>query len=55
MPIANLGFLRWTNTQLAQARDMLERAIKAFPDDSFAHYYLGRVELDAPAIRTGLP
>jgi len=43
----NLGFLRWTEHQLAQARDMLERAIKLSPDDSFAHYYLGRVELDA--------
>ncbi len=43
----NLGFLRWTEHQLAPARDMLERAIKLSPDDSFAHYYLGRVELDA--------
>ena len=43
----NLGFLRWNEHQLAQARDMLERAVKLSPDDSFAHYYLGRVELDA--------
>jgi tetratricopeptide (TPR) repeat protein len=43
----NLGFLRWTEHQLVSARDALQRAIKLSPDDSFAHYYLGRVELDA--------
>jgi superkiller protein 3 len=43
----NLGFLRWTEHQLASARDALQRAVKLSPDDSFAHYYLGRVELDA--------
>jgi tetratricopeptide (TPR) repeat protein len=43
----NLGFLRWTEHQLAPAREMLERAVKLSPDDSFAHYYLSRVELDA--------
>jgi tetratricopeptide (TPR) repeat protein len=43
----NLGFLRWTEHQLAPAGDVLERAVKLSPDDFFAHYYLGRVELDA--------
>jgi Flp pilus assembly protein TadD len=43
----NLGFLRWTEHQLAAARETLERAAKLSPDDVFAHYYLGRVELDA--------
>ncbi len=43
----NLGFLRWTEHQLVSAREALERAVKLSPDDSFAHYYLGRVELDA--------
>ena len=43
----NLGFLRWTEHQLAPARETLERAVKLSPDDLFAHYYLGRVELDA--------
>jgi tetratricopeptide (TPR) repeat protein len=43
----NLGFLRWTERQLAPARETLERAVKLSPDDLFAHYYLGRVELDA--------
>jgi len=43
----NLGFLRWTEHQLVSARDTLERAVKLSPDDSFAHYYLGRVDLDA--------
>jgi tetratricopeptide (TPR) repeat protein len=43
----NLGFLRWTEHQLGPARDALEHAVELSPDDSFAHYYLGRVELDA--------
>lgn len=43
----NLGFLRWTEHQLGQAREALLHAVKLSPDDSFAHYYLGRVELDA--------
>ena len=43
----NLGFLRWTEHQLAAAREALQQAVKLSPDDSFAHYYLGRVELDA--------
>ena len=43
----NLGFLRWTQHQLDPARETLERAVKLSPDDLFAHYYLGRVELDA--------
>jgi|HubBroStandDraft_1064217.scaffolds.fasta_scaffold02687_5 tetratricopeptide (TPR) repeat protein len=43
----NLGFLRWTEHQLVSAREALEHAVRLSPDDSFAHYYLGRVELDA--------
>src|ERR1700688_811208 len=43
----NLGFLRWMEHQLASARESLQQAVKLSPDDSFAHYYLGRVELDA--------
>jgi Flp pilus assembly protein TadD len=43
----NLGFLEWTEHQLAQAREALEYAVMLSPDDSFAHYYLGRVQLDA--------
>jgi tetratricopeptide (TPR) repeat protein len=43
----NLGFLRWTEHQMEQAREALLRAVNLAPDDSFAHYYLGRVELDA--------
>jgi len=43
----NLGFLRWTEHQLGPAREALRRAVELSPDDSFAHYYLGRVELDA--------
>src|SRR6266403_1105564 len=43
----NLGFLQWTEHQLGPAREALLRAVKLSPDDSFAHYYLGRVGLDA--------
>ena len=43
----NLGFLRWTERQLVPARESLLHAVELSPDDSFAHYYLGRVELDA--------
>ena len=51
----NLGFLKWTEHQLEAAREALERAVELSPSDSFAHYYLGRVQLEAqsylPAIR----
>jgi tetratricopeptide (TPR) repeat protein len=43
----NLGFLEWTQHQLEPAREALGRAVELSPSDSFAHYYLGRVELDA--------
>ena len=43
----NLGFLEWTEHHLASARAQLQRALELAPDDSFAHYYLGRVQLDA--------
>lgn len=43
----NLGFLEWTEHHLESARTKLQRAVDLAPDDSFAHYYLGRVQLDA--------
>src|SRR5882724_5025648 len=43
----NLGFLKWTEHQLEPARQALERAVELSPGDSFAHYYLGRVQLEA--------
>ena len=43
----NLGFLEWTEHDLESARAKLQRAVELAPDDSFAHYYLGRVQLDA--------
>src|ERR1035438_8976788 len=50
----NLGFLEWNEHHLEDAREALNRAVKLSPNDSFAHYYLGRVLLDeqryAPAI-----
>jgi len=42
----NLGFLEWMQHHLNSARDSLERAVEVAPEDSFAHYYLGRVLLD---------
>ena len=42
----NLGFLEWTERQFDLARDVLEHAVELAPGDSFAHYYLGRVQLD---------
>jgi tetratricopeptide (TPR) repeat protein len=43
----NLGFLEWTEHDLDGARAHLKRALELASDDSFAHYYLGRVQLDA--------
>jgi tetratricopeptide (TPR) repeat protein len=43
----NLGFLLWTQQQLDQAREVLGHAVAVSSDDAFAHYYLGRVHLDA--------
>ncbi len=43
----NLGYLEWTEHHLESARANLERAVQLAPADSFAHYCLGRVELDA--------
>ncbi len=43
----NLGFLEWTEHHLENARTELQRALELAPDDSFARYYLGRVQLDA--------
>src|SRR5437879_13162836 len=41
----NLGFLRWTEHRYGEAREALTRAVSLFPDDSFTHYYLGRVRI----------
>ncbi len=43
----NLGYLEWSEHNLDKARAELIRALELAPDDSFAHYYLGRVQLDA--------
>jgi tetratricopeptide (TPR) repeat protein len=42
----NLGFLEWNDHQLDTARRDLEAALKLVPEDAFASYYLGRVELE---------
>src|SRR3989441_11258653 len=41
----NIGFLEWTQLHLHSAREALEHAVQLSPEDSFAHYYLGRVLL----------
>ena len=43
----NLGFLEWTEHQFEPSRKALEHAVQLSPNDSFAHYYLGRVELES--------
>lgn len=43
----NLGFLEWTEHHVESARAKLQQAVALAPNDSFAHYYLGRVQLDA--------
>lgn len=43
----NLGYLSWMEHRLHEARESLRTALRLAPDDVFAHYYLGRVELDA--------
>jgi tetratricopeptide (TPR) repeat protein len=43
----NLGYLEWTEHNLEDARVQLKQALDLAPDDTFAHYYLGRVQLDA--------
>jgi tetratricopeptide (TPR) repeat protein len=43
----NLGYLDWTEHNLEDARVQLKQALDLAPDDNFAHYYLGRVQLDA--------
>ena len=47
----NLGFLEWTEHHLDNAREELQRALELAPEDSFAHHYLGRVQLDAKRYR----
>lgn len=42
----NLGYLEWTEHDLDGASAHLKQALDLAPDDSFAHYYLGRVQLD---------
>jgi tetratricopeptide (TPR) repeat protein len=43
----NLGFLEWTDHNLEAARTHLNQALDIASEDAFAHYYLGRVQLDA--------
>jgi len=42
----NLGYLEWTEHHLERARETLLHAVRLTPKDSFAHYYLGRVQLE---------
>jgi len=47
MPIAILAFCDGLNTNWSRLREALLHAVELSPDDSFAHYYLGRVGVDA--------
>ena len=51
----NLGFLLWIEHRLDDSRQALAQAISLNPDDSFAHYYLGRVELEAQRFAQAFP
>jgi Flp pilus assembly protein TadD len=42
----NLGHLEWTEGHPDPARAALKKVLDLSPGDPFAHYYLGRVELD---------
>src|SRR3984893_2402225 len=48
----NLGFLRWTEHQLGAARASGRFIVSLSPGHPIAHYYLGRVELDAERYET---
>jgi tetratricopeptide (TPR) repeat protein len=50
----NLGFLNWTQRQFEAASAALRSAVELAPQDSFAHYYLGRVELDQQHYAAGI-
>src|SRR5206468_9295183 len=43
----NLALLEWTEHHLDEAGQDLRQALALEPEDSFAHYYLGRVLLDS--------
>lgn len=43
----NLGYLDWTQHHLDKARGSLASVLKLAPNDQYAHYYLGRVELES--------
>ncbi|MGO8792434.1 MAG: tetratricopeptide repeat protein [Terriglobia bacterium] len=50
----NLGYLEWMRHRPDAARHVLDEALKLAPDDPYANYYRGRVDLDskdyAPAV-----
>jgi Flp pilus assembly protein TadD len=45
-PYRNLGYLAWTTHHLPAADQALHAALSLAPEDHFARYYLGRVELE---------
>jgi len=45
-PYRNLGYLAWTTHRLPEAAEALHTALSLAPEDQFARYYLGRVELE---------
>ncbi len=51
----NLGYLEWTAHQNGQARQHLQHALKLAPDDTFATYYLARLEVADQHPRAAIP
>jgi Flp pilus assembly protein TadD len=45
-PYRNLGYLDWTTHRLREAEQALHTALALAPEDQFARYYVGRVELE---------
>ena len=51
----NLGYLEWTAHQNEQARQHLQHALKLAPDDTFAAYYLARLEVADSRPQVAIP
>jgi tetratricopeptide (TPR) repeat protein len=51
----NLGYLEWTSHHNGDARADLQRAIKLAPDDTFAMFYLARLEVDDQHPEAAIP
>lgn len=50
----NLGILEWSEGKTREAQDVLIKAVQLAPDDSFARFYLGRIELQGGEFREAI-